>query len=128
VALNDRGILVEVSYQLAEIGVLVNAIATPLGESFEFPADLFLAPRRTNDDAIGVQLLFVVEKITHADRGRSEKAVPARRIARRNPRHRELQRLASENGDNPSNGTKEARAFEPRQRHRSQPGQTHHRR
>src|SRR5205823_462919 len=90
-------------------------------------ADLLLPPGWADDHAIGLQLLFVVLKIAHADRWRPEKAVPARRVPCRHSSDLNLQRLATEHSNHPTNGPDEPRPAEPRPRHGARPRQVVHR-
>src|SRR4029077_13251604 len=78
----------------------------------QFASDDFQAFRRTDDHAIGAQLLFVVREVAHANVGLAEEAMAARGVSRSQSAEEELQGLAIEHADKPTDGANEARALE----------------
>ena len=67
VSLKDRRILVQVRHESAQVHILVDTVAPLLRESFQLFPDFFLAPHRTDDDAIRMELCFVIEKVADAN-------------------------------------------------------------
>ncbi len=101
---------------LQQGGILVNFVACALGMGGQFASDDFQAFRRTDDHAIGAQLLFVVREVSHANVGLAEEAVAARGVSRSQSTEEELQGLAIEHADKPTDGANEARARRGRSR------------
>src|SRR6266849_1071816 len=123
VPLDDGGKLVEIDDELSQRGILMDVESAALRMSRQFPVDFFLALRGTDDDAVRMELLLIAAEILDADGARSEKAMAAGRVARRNTADGKFQRLAFEHGDDPPNGTDEARAVEVGPGHGARPGE-----
>src|SRR2546427_10648751 len=104
----------------------MDAVASPLGVSFEFLRDFLLAAGRADEDAILLQALLVVCKVVDGDAARTEEAMAASGATGGNAGHRQFQRLAIEHSDNPANRTNEARPIEARPGHGTWPGQIVH--
>src|SRR4029077_15310983 len=79
VTLDDRGKLVEIDDELSQRAILMDAEAAALGMSRQFPVDLFLALRGTDDDAVRMELLFIAGETLDADGAGAEKAMAAGR-------------------------------------------------
>src|SRR6266436_3098353 len=124
VPLDDGGKLVEIDDELSQRGILMDVESAALRMSRQFPVDLFLALRGADDDAVRMELLLIAAETLDADGARSEKAMAAGRVARRNAADGKLQRLAFEHGDDPSNGPDEARALEAGPGHGAGPGES----
>src|ERR1700716_1935106 len=88
-ALDDARKLVEVHDEVQEIRVTVQ----PEPSRFRLRRQILLnlgAPlRRTDYDAIGGQLFFVLRESTHADSWRAQEAVASRCVPGRDPRTRQ---------------------------------------
>src|SRR5258708_39515898 len=90
---------------------------------FEFRANFLLAPGRADDDAVALEFLFVVQEVAVVNGARTEEAVAASGAAGGDTGDREFQRFAVEYGDDPADGTNEARTIEAGPGHGARPGQ-----
>jgi len=90
---------------------------------FEFRRDFLLAAAGTDDDAVVLEPLLVVQKVADVNRVRTEEAVPASGGSSGDTGYREFQKSAVEHGDDPADGTNEARAIEAGPSHRAWPGE-----
>ena len=88
----------------------------------EFSLDFGAAFGGTHDDAVGAKLLLVVGEGRDANRDGAEEAMAAGDVAGRDAAEGELERLATEQGDDPADRADEAGAVEAGPSHGARPG------
>src|SRR4029077_18900333 len=100
-----------------------NFVACALCVPGQFASDDFQAFGRTDDDAIGAQLLFVVREIAHTDVRLAQEAMAARGVSGGQPTEDKLHGFAIEHAPKPANGANETRAVEAGPGHGARPGE-----
>src|SRR2546427_1724464 len=90
---------------------------------FQFRRDFLLAAAGTDDDAVVLQPLLVVQKVADVNGVRTEEAVAARGGAGSDTGDGEFQRFPVEHGHDPADGANEAHTIKAGPSHRAWPGE-----
>src|SRR5260370_26278112 len=112
IALDDRGVLVEIANQRPTRSVFVYVVASALGMGLEFRRDFLLTFGGTDDDAIVLESLFVIQEVAHGNGARTEETMAASGATGGDAGDGEFQRLAIQYSDDPADGTDVARSIE----------------
>src|SRR5260370_16946471 len=105
IALDDRGVLVEIGNQLPKRSVFVYVVASALGMGLEFRRDFLLTFGGADDDAIVLESLFVIQEVAHGNCARTEATMAPSGATGGDAGDGECQRLGIEYTDDTADGT-----------------------
>jgi len=98
------GKFVEIGDELQQVGIRVDVEAGALAVGGQFAFNSLATFGGAHDDAVGAELLLIVDETADANLRLAEEAMADGHIAGRDAREGEFQRLAVEDADEPADG------------------------